>query len=100
MQVVQNIMFYDLIPQQVSGNDIQYYTVCYLVADIRNECNNLLHFLRLDEVLSENVTMTRIVDERDQMEVNLEGGGSEFGRKSKQARLALKYKVKAVNFLE
>lgn len=54
--------------------------------------------VRLDNILSENVSMTRIVDENqtNQPEVNLEGEGSEFGWKSKQARLAHKYRVRAV----
>ena len=54
--------------------------------------------VRLDNILAENVSMTRIVDENqiNQPEVNLEGEGSEYGWKSKQARLAHKYKVKAI----
>ena len=63
---------------------------------------NILRFntptnIKLADVLSENVTMKRIVNERAAQDpVSLEGEGSEFGWKSKQARLALKYKVKAV----
>lgn len=54
--------------------------------------------VKLDDVLSENVSMTRIYDEKasNQEPVNLEGEGSEYGWKNKQARLALKYKVKAI----
>jgi len=54
--------------------------------------------VRLDAILADNVSMTRIVDENqvNQPEVNLEGEGSEFGWKSKQAKLAHKYKVRAI----
>lgn len=54
--------------------------------------------VRLDSILGDNVSMTRIVTENQitQPEMNLEGEGSEFGWKSKQARLAHKYKVRAV----
>lgn len=53
--------------------------------------------LKLDDILSDNVSMNRIVDEKHvNQEVKLEGEGSEFGWKSKQARLAHKYKVKAI----
>jgi len=52
--------------------------------------------IKLDEVLSDNVTMKRIVTKKFGAAIDLEGEGSEFGWKSKQARLAHKYHVKAV----
>lgn len=52
--------------------------------------------VKLDEVLSDNVTMKRIVTKKFGAAIDLEGEGSEFGWKSKQARLAHKYHVKAV----
>ena len=53
--------------------------------------------VKLDDILSENVSMTRLVDEKKMnQEVKTDGEGSEFGWKSKQARLAHKYKVRAI----
>ena len=53
--------------------------------------------VKLTDILSHNVMMKRIFDpSMAQEDVPLEGEGSEFGWKSKQARLAAKYNVKAI----